>query len=160
MDKSRGERTAAFSRVIYIERSDFREKDEADYFGLAPNKEVGLRYAYNIKCTGVIKNNEGEIVELHAEVDKTKANKPKGHIHWVAEPAPGKAPTNVEVRLFSNLFKSADPGVLENWLDDLNPKSLEVISGALVDASLAAAKPGDHYQFERYSRCCGAFSMA
>lgn len=149
-EKSRGERTATFSRVIYIERSDFREKDEADYFGLAPNKEVGLRYSYNIKCTAVIKNNEGEIVELHAEVDKTKANKPKGHIHWVAEPAPGKAPMNVEVRLFSNLFKSADPGsIVENWLDDLNPNSLEVIPGALADASLAVAKLGDHFQFER-----------
>lgn len=109
-----------------------------------------MRYSYNIKCTAVIKNNEGEIVELHAEVDKTKANKPKGHIHWVAEPAPGKAPMNVEVRLFSNLFKSADPGsIVENWLDDLNPNSLEVIPGALADASLAVAKLGDHFQFER-----------
>lgn len=149
MDPSKGTHEVPFSRVVYIERSDFREVDEPDYFGLAPNKEVGLRHAFNITCKEVIKNDKGEIVELRAEVDKEKKRKPKGHIHWVAEPAPGKNPATVEIRLFSPLFKSEDPASLEDWLGDLNPNSIEVIENAFVDPCAASATQGTWFQFER-----------
>jgi glutaminyl-tRNA synthetase len=148
-DKSKGSHNVPFSRVLYIDRADFREADAADYFGLAPNKEVGLRHAFNIICKEVIKNDKGEIVEIRADVDKEKKNKPKGHIHWVAEPASGKNPHTIEVRLFNKLFKSKEPGDLENWLEDLNPNSLEVLESALVDPSVLNAPVGTHYQFER-----------
>ncbi|BBN05975.1 glutaminyl-tRNA synthetase [Marchantia polymorpha subsp. ruderalis] len=143
-----------FSRVIYIEQSDFRLKDSKDYYGLAPNKSVMLRYAYPIKCTDVIYGEDKEtVVEIHAEYDRAKSTKPKV-IHWVAEPAPGVNPLNVEIRLFDKLFKSENPAELEDWLGDLNPNSIETITTALAVPALKDAPVGSKFQFERLGYFC------
>ncbi|KAH9322967.1 hypothetical protein KI387_017606 [Taxus chinensis] len=139
-----------FTKVVYIEKSDFRLKDSKDYYGLAPGKAVLLRYAFPIKCTEVIVGEDKEtIIELRAEYDPTKSVKPKGVLHWVAEPAPGVDPLKVEVRLFDKLFLSENPSELDDWLSDVNPKSKEVIPEAYAVPNLAKAKLGDKFQFER-----------
>ncbi|XP_020572531.1 glutamine--tRNA ligase [Phalaenopsis equestris] len=139
-----------FTNVVYIERTDFRLKDSKDYYGFAPGKTVLLRYAFPIKCTEVIYGKDSEsIVEIRAEYDPLKKNKPKGVLHWVAQPNPGVEPLKVEVRIFDKLFLSENPAELENWLDDLNPASKEVISEAYAVPSLASAVVGDKFQFER-----------
>ncbi|CAL5096754.1 unnamed protein product [Urochloa decumbens] len=139
-----------FSRTLYIEQSDFRLKDSKDFYGLAPGKSVLLRHAFPIKCTEVVYgDNPDSIVEIRAEYDSSKATKPKGVLHWVAEPSPGVEPLKVEVRLFEKLFLSENPAELEDWLGDLNPQSKEVIKGAYAVPSLANAMLGDKFQFER-----------
>ncbi|URE10189.1 glutaminyl-tRNA synthetase [Musa troglodytarum] len=138
-----------FTNVVYIERSDFRLKDSKDYYGLAPDKSVLLRYAFPIKCTEVVYGNNDTIVEIHAEYDPSKKIKPKGVLHWVAKPSPGVDPVKVEVRLFEKLFLSENPSELEDWLSDLNPDSKEVIPEAYAVPSLANAVLGDKFQFER-----------
>lgn len=139
-----------FTRVIYIERSDFRLKDSKDYYGFAPGKTVLLRYAFPIKCTEIIYGSDSEtIVEIRAEYDPLKQTKPKGVLHWVAQPSPGVEPLKVEVRIFDKLFLSENPAELEDWLSDLNPNSKEVISEAYAVSSLANAVIGDRFQFER-----------
>jgi len=139
-----------FSRIVYIEKTDFRLKDSKDYYGLAPGKSVMLRYAFPIKCTDVIYGDSpDDIVEIRAEYDPLKTSKLKGVLHWVAEPTPGVEPLKVEVRLFEKLFMSENPGELENWLGDLNPNSKEVIKDAYAVPSLATAVLGDKFQFER-----------
>nr|CAB3460431.1 unnamed protein product [Digitaria exilis] len=139
-----------FSRTLYIEQSDFRLKDSKDFYGLAPGKSVMLRHAFPIKCTEVIcGDNPDSIVEIRAEYDPSKATKPKGVLHWVAEPSPGVEPLKVEVRLFEKLFLSENPAELEDWLGDLNPQSKEVVKGAYAVPSLANAVLGDKFQFER-----------
>ncbi|CAI7893126.1 unnamed protein product [Closterium sp. NIES-54] len=144
-----------FSRVVYIEQSDFRVKDSKDYYGLAPNKSVMLRYAYPIKCTEVIYEEDGTTVkELRAECDRAKSTKPKGVIHWVAEPKPGQAPLTVTIRLINKLFLSENPNELEDWLGDLNPESMEEIEGALAEPSLAGKPAGSPFQFERLGYFC------
>ncbi|CAI5464953.1 unnamed protein product [Closterium sp. Yama58-4] len=144
-----------FSRVVYIEQSDFRVKDSKDYYGLAPNKSVMLRYAYPIKCTEVIYEEDGTTVkELRAECDRAKSTKPKGVIHWVAEPKPGQAPLTVTIRLINKLFLSENPNELEDWLGDLNPQSMEEIEGALAEPSLAGKPAGSTFQFERLGYFC------
>ena len=90
-----------------------------------------------------------EIIEIRAEYDPSKTTKPKGVLHWVAQPAPGVEPLKVEVRLFDKLFLSENPAELEDWLGDLNPNSKEVIKGAYAVPSLATAVLGDKFQFER-----------
>eukprot|EP01027_Heterolobosea_sp_BB2_P003525 GEZU01005333.1.p1 GENE.GEZU01005333.1~~GEZU01005333.1.p1 ORF type:complete len:795 (+),score=372.73 GEZU01005333.1:80-2464(+) len=143
------------SRVLYIERSDFRLVDSKDYFGLAPNKEVGLKYAYNIRCTEAVtcknpETGEEEVVELFATMDFNNANKPKGYIHWVAEPRKGVEPAVAEVRIYEDLFTIENPSAEENWLDYLNPNSKQVIAKAYIDEFLAQnAKVWDKFQFER-----------
>ncbi|KAJ4709921.1 Glutamine--tRNA ligase [Melia azedarach] len=139
-----------FSNVVYIEQSDFRMKDSKDYYGLAPGKSVLLRYAFPIKCTEVILADDNEtILEVRAEYDPSKKTKPKGVLHWVADPSPGVNPLKVEVRLFEKLFNSENPAELDDWLADLNPKSKEVITGAYAEPSLCSAAVGDRFQFER-----------
>mmetsp|Transcript_9586 Transcript_9586/g.20421 ORF Transcript_9586/g.20421 Transcript_9586/m.20421 type:complete len:801 (+) Transcript_9586:112-2514(+) len=141
-----------FTRVVYIEETDFKEADEKDYYGLAPGKAVMLRYAYAITCTGFKKDPvTGRVVELSAEADLQPAGKkpPKGILNWVAQPRPGQEPLKIEVRLYDYLFKSEDPGTMDTWLEDLNPGSLEVVANAYGNPALAAAKPGDRFQFER-----------
>ncbi|KAH7571142.1 hypothetical protein JRO89_XS05G0258800 [Xanthoceras sorbifolium] len=139
-----------FSNVIYIEHSDFRKNDSKDYYGLAPGKSVLLRYAFPIKCTDVILADDNDtILEIRAEYDPSKTTKPKGVLHWVAEPSPGVPPLKVEVRLFDRLFNSENPAELEDWLADLNPKSKEVIPNAYAEPSLRDAAVGDRFQFER-----------
>ncbi|CBI27000.3 hypothetical protein VitviT2T_000294 [Vitis vinifera] len=139
-----------FSNIVYIEHTDFRMKDSKDYYGLAPGKSVLLRYAFPIKCTEVILSDDKEtVVEVWAEFDPSKKTKPKGVLHWVAEPSPGIDPLKVEVRLFDKLFLSENPAELDNWLADLNPESKVVIPGAYAVPSLRTAAVGDRFQFER-----------
>ncbi|KAL7589078.1 hypothetical protein Lser_V15G37115 [Lactuca serriola] len=139
-----------FSKIVYIEQSDFRMKDSKDYYGLAPGKTVLLRYAFPIKCTEVILSQDKKtVVEVHVEYDPDKKTKPKGVLHWVAEPSPGVDPLKVEVRLFDKLFLSENPGELDKWLDDLNPDSKVVIPCAYAVPSLKHAEVEDKFQFER-----------
>lgn len=139
-----------FSNVVYIERSDFRMKDSNDYYGLAPGKSVLLRYAFPIKCTDVILADDNEtVLEIRAEYDPSKKSKPKGVLHWVADPSPGAEPLKVEVRLFEKLFNSENPAELDNWIADLNPHSKVVIPAAYSVPALRNADVGDTFQFER-----------
>jgi len=145
-----------FTRVVYIEQTDFREIDSKDFYGLAPNKSVMFRYAYIVKCTGFKKDSSGGISEVHVMADLETAGKkpPKGVLSWVAQPRPGVQPAAAEVRIYDVLFKSEDPASMEDFLEDMNPGSLEVISGAYVSPHVAAAKPGDRFQFERLGYFC------
>ncbi|XP_043695013.1 glutamine--tRNA ligase [Telopea speciosissima] len=139
-----------FTNIVYVERSDFRVKDSKDYYGLAPGKSVLLRYAFPIKCTEVIYGDDKEtVVEIQAEYDPSKTTKPKGVLHWVAQPLPGVDPLKVEVRLFDKLFLSENPAELDDWLGNLNPRSKEVTSEAFAVGSLGSAAVGDKFQFER-----------
>lgn len=153
INKERGFREMPFSNVLYIERSDFREVDSKSYFGLAPNKEVGLKYAYNITCTDVVKDQNGKIVELKATVDLEKKNKPKGHIHWIAQPEPGKEPLSCEVRLYDKLFTADAEKAGDEWINLANKNSEIVMANAYVD-NIFALQPElrnvySKYQFER-----------
>ncbi|KAL7132478.1 hypothetical protein ABFS83_12G076300 [Erythranthe nasuta] len=140
-----------FSKVVYIEQSDFRMKDSKDYYGLAPGKSVLLRYAFPIKCTEVILGDDNEtILEIHAEYDPSKKSKPKGVLHWVSESSPGVDPLKVEVRLFDKLFISENPSELgKDYLGDLNPHSKVVVKDAYASSCLKNAATGDAFQFER-----------
>ncbi len=149
-----GSRPLSFSRVLYIERDDFMENPPKDFFRLAPGREVRLRHAYVIRCTSVIKDERGEVVELRCSYDaETRGDsghaggrKVKGTIHWVS--AEHSVP--VEVRLYDRLFKSESPGGEgKNFLDDLNPDSLVALTGR-AERGLAQAHPGDRFQFERH----------
>lgn len=151
---NRGSRDMPFSRVLYIERSDFREEDSKSYYGLAPNKEVNLKYGYNITCTEVVKDKDGQIVELRATVDLEKKNKPKGHIHWIAQAQPGKEPIKAEARLYTRLFscdiEKMDESV--DWISMVNDKSEVVMANAYIDHIFADASKSEvftKYQFER-----------
>ncbi|WCJ20314.1 Glutamine--tRNA ligase [Euphorbia peplus] len=142
--------TVPFSNVVYIEHSDFRMKDSKDFYGLAPGKSVLLRYAFPIKCTEVILADDKETIhEIRAEYDPSKKTKPKGVLHWVAEPSSGIDPLKVEVRLFDKLFNSENPAELDDWLADLNPQSKVVMSSAYAVPSLKNAAVGERFQFER-----------
>ena len=160
-DPSAGTRRVPFARVLYIERDDFREDPPKKYFRLAPGAEVRLRYAYIIKCTGVVKDPDtGEVVELRCTYDPdSKSGSPggnrkvKGTIHWVS--ADHSLP--VEVRLYDHLFNKPDPDEVEEGQDyraNLNPESLVVLKDARVEPSLAGAEPGSRCQFERNGYFC------
>eukprot|EP00850_Spirogloea_muscicola_P006880 SM000033S12401 [mRNA] locus=s33:775213:780031:- [translate_table: standard] len=144
-----------FSRTLYIESTDFRLEDSKDFYGLAPGKIVMLRYAYPIRCVEVVMGDDGvSIKELHAEYDPAKSTKPKGVIHWVAEPAAGVEPLRVEVRLLEKLFLSENPNEKEDFLCDLNPSSRMIVRGAMAVPSMAGAKAGAKFQFERIGYFC------
>ncbi|MGZ5493708.1 MAG: glutamine--tRNA ligase/YqeY domain fusion protein [Thermoanaerobaculia bacterium] len=156
-DASMGTRRVPFSRLIYIERDDFMEDPPKKFFRLAPGREVRLRSAYFITCTGVTKNANGEIVELRATYDpQTRGGdapdgrRPKATLHWVA----AEHALTCEVRLYDRLFKSENPEESGNFLHDLNPNSLEVIADARVEPSVSAAPPLSRYQFERLGYFC------
>ncbi|WP_456324797.1 glutamine--tRNA ligase/YqeY domain fusion protein [Desulfonauticus submarinus] len=159
-DESAGTRKVPFSRVIYIERSDFRENPPRKFFRLAPGKEVRLRYAYYITCQEVIKDENGEVVELHCTYDPaTKGGfspdgrKVKGTIHWVS----ARHAKQIIVRLYDRLFRVENPGLEEkkgkSFKELLNPESLKVVK-ALVEPALFELKVGDHFQFERIGYFC------
>jgi len=149
-DATRGSHVVPLSPVIYIEQSDFREVDVKGYKRLAPNKSVGLLHAScTITCTDFTKSPNGTISEIKATIDFAPKAKPAGHIHWVAEPAPGVSPLKVELRLYDKLFMSEQPGSLDNWESDLNPNSLVVVSNCLLDPSVKGCKVGTQFQFER-----------
>jgi glutaminyl-tRNA synthetase len=159
-DPAAGTRAVPFSRELFIEREDFMEEPPKKFFRLAPGREVRLRYAYFITCNEVIKDAGGEIVELRCTYDPATrggdapdGRKVKATLHWVsavhARPA--------EVRLYENLFSVADPDDVPegvDWKSNINPNSLEVLSNAWVEPGLAAAGPGDFFQFERLGYFC------
>ncbi|HLH40351.1 MAG TPA: glutamine--tRNA ligase/YqeY domain fusion protein [Bryobacteraceae bacterium] len=154
-DASAGTRQVPFSRVLYIEQDDFRQDPPKQYFRLSPGREVRLRYGYFITCTGVVKNDRGEVSEVHCRYDPATrgGNAPDGRkvkstIHWVSAAHAIEA----EVRLYETLFTREDPNEVEeggDFTDNLNPNSLEVISEAKIEPGLAAAAAGERFQFER-----------
>ena len=157
-DAAAGTRKVPFSRVIYIERDDFMENPPKKFFRLSVGREVRLRYAYFITCTGVVKDPAtGGVVELRATYDPATrggdapdGRKVKATLHWVSAAHAAKA----EVRLFDRLFKTEEPGKASgNYLDDLNPNSLEVVT-AMAEPSLSAASEGERFQFERLGYFC------
>ncbi len=154
-----GTRTLPFSREIYIDRDDFREDPPPKYFRLAPGKEVRLRFAYVIRCNEVIYEN-GKIIELRCTYDKAtrsgvkaEGRKVKGIIHWVSI----QHSVSAEVRLYDRLFAAPYPGRDDperDFLKDLNPESVEIISKCKVEPALLEAKPEDVFQFERVGYFC------
>jgi glutaminyl-tRNA synthetase len=154
-DESMGSRTVPFSRVLYIEQDDFREDPPKQYFRLSPGREVRLRYGYFVTCTSVVKDATGEVTEIHCTYDPATrgGNAPDGRkvkstIHWVS----AEHALDAEVRLYETLFTSEDPNQAEEGQDftaNLNPQSLEVLTGSKLEPSLSGAKPGTGYQFER-----------
>eukprot|EP00474_Spongospora_subterranea_P001779 CRZ02237.1 hypothetical protein [Spongospora subterranea] len=141
-----GTRPVALSKTVFIDRSDFRMDDSPSFYGLAPGKQVHLKFAYHITCQKAVVDEAGNVVELQCTLDKDSTTKLKGIIHWVS----GPNPLPVVVRLYSYLFKSMDPSALgDEWLDDLNEKSLVVMDKALVDGSLRGVAQGTRFQFER-----------
>ena len=160
-DPAAGTRKVPFSRVLYIEQDDFREDPPKQFFRLSPGREVRLRGGYFIKCDSVVKDEKtGEVVELHCTYDPAtrSGNAPdgrrvKGTIHWVS----AEHALDAEVRLYENLFTKEDPNEVpegQEFTANLNPNSLEVLTDAKLEPSLAGAKPGDRYQFERLGYFC------
>jgi glutaminyl-tRNA synthetase len=150
----------SFSREIYIEQDDFREMPPPKYYRLSPGKEVRLRNAYFVTAHNVLKNEAGDIVEVHCTYDPASrgGNSPDGRkvkstIHWVST----KQAISAEIRLYDKLFKKADPNDYPedgSFVDNLNPDSLEVIADAKLEPSLANAKVEEHFQFERVGYFC------
>jgi glutaminyl-tRNA synthetase len=155
-DESAGTRAVPFSRVLYIEQDDFREVPPKQYYRLSPGREVRLRYGYFITCTSVVKDEKtGEITEIHCTYDPATrgGNAPDGRkvkstIHWVS----ANHAIDAEVRLYENLFTKEDPNDVPEGQDftaNLNPNSLEVLTGCKLEPSLSGAAAGNRYQFER-----------
>jgi len=159
-DPGAGTRKVPFSRVLFIEQDDFREDPPKQYYRLSPGREVRLRYAYFVTCTSVVKNEKGDVVEVHCTYDPATrgGNAPDGRkvkstIHWVSS----AHAIDAEVRIYENLFNKEDPSQVEEGQDftaNLNPNSLEVISHAKLEPSLANAAAGSRYQFERLGYFC------
>jgi glutaminyl-tRNA synthetase len=148
-----GSRKVPFCRELWIERRDFMEDPPKKFWRMAPGREVRLRWAYLVTCTGVVKNEAGEIVEIRATYDPATrggdapdGRKVRGTIHWVS----ARHAVDAEVRLYDRLFSVPEPGAGDrDFLDDLNPRSLEVIPHAKLEPSLAGVEPGDRFQLER-----------
>jgi len=156
-DASAGTRTLPFSRELYIERDDFMEIPPKKFFRLSPGSEVRLRYAYILKCERVVKDVSGTVTELRCTYDpgsltgETSTRRVKGTIHWVSAPQAKDA----EVRIYDRLFQSSDPGEGgREPLTDLNPNSLERVTGCKIEPALAEAAPGARFQFERLGYFC------
>jgi len=159
-DANAGTRKVPFSRVLYIEHDDFREDPPKGYFRLSPGREVRLRYGYFITAQSVVKNDRGEVVEVHCTYDPASrgGNSPDGRkvkstIHWVS----AAHAVDAEVRIYETLFSKENPDDVEPGQDftaNLNPNSLEVIRQAKLEPSLATAPVGGRYQFERLGYFC------
>tara|TARA_R110002072_G_scaffold302603_1_gene486609 strand:+ start:52971 stop:54743 length:1773 start_codon:yes stop_codon:yes gene_type:complete len=159
-DESFGKRIVPFSREFYVEQDDFLEDAPRKYFRLSPGREVRLRYAYLVTCTGVVKDDDGNVVEVRCTYDPDSkggnapdGRKVKGTIHWVS----AKHAVDAEVRLYDRLFSLESPDDVpegQDWKDGLNPDSLEILSNAKLEPSLAAAEPGAGFQFERNGYFC------
>ena len=158
-DPEAGQHEMPFGRELWIEREDFMENPPKKFFRLSPDREVRLKGAYIIKCTGVDKDADGNITAIHADVDFDTRNglpgadrKVKGTLHWVYAPTAVK----VEVRDYDRLFSVENPSAEEgDFRDLLNPDSLKVLENVMVEPWLAAnAKPGDHFQFQRLGYYC------
>ena len=160
-DPSMGSRQVPFSRELYIERDDFMETPPKKFFRLAPGREVRLRYAYFVTCVDVIKDpDSGEVVELHCTYDPatrggdaSDGRKVKATLHWVS----ARHAVGAEVRLYNQLFSVENPGDVEkgkDFTDYLNPDSLETLTDCRLEPGLAAAAPGERFQFERLGYFC------
>jgi glutaminyl-tRNA synthetase len=158
-DAAMGTRKVPFSRELYLEQEDFMEEPPKKFFRLAPGREVRLRYAYFIKCVGVVKDAAGKVTELRCTYDpETKGGyapdgrQVKATLHWVS----ANQAVTAEVRLYDRLFTQPAPGEEHegDFKADLNPNSLEVLKGCRLEPSLAAARPGDFFQFERMGYFC------
>jgi len=159
-DSDAGMRKVPFSRELYIEQDDFMEDPPKKFYRLSPGREVRLRYAYYITCTDVIKDSNGEIVELHCTYDPATrggdspdGRKVKATLHWVS----AKHAVDAEIRLYDNLFTKENPLDIaegEDFKDFINPESRKVISGCKIEPGVASAKPGDRFQFERMGYFC------
>jgi glutaminyl-tRNA synthetase len=159
-DPSAGTRNVPFSRELYIERDDFMEVPAPKYYRLSVGREVRLRAAYFLKCVGVNKDAHGEIMELRCTYDPATrggdapdGRKVKATIHWVS----AAHALDAEVRLYDHLFLKANPDDApegQDWHANLNPKSLETLVGCKLEPSLAGAKPGSRFQFERLGYFC------
>jgi len=160
-DESAGTRKVPFSRELWIERDDFMENPPSKFYRLAPGREVRLRYAFFIKCEEAVKDAAGNVVELRCTYDPATrggdtppdGRKVKATLHWVS----AARAIDAEVRLYGTLFTVRDPSSVAegvDWKATLNPKSLEVISGAKLEPSLAGAAPESRWQFERMGYFC------
>jgi len=159
-DPSAGKRKVPFSRELYIEQADFMEVPPKKFYRLSPGREVRLRYAYFVRCTGAIKDASGKIVELHCTYDPATrggdapdGRKVQSTLHWVS--AAHALPA--EVRLYDNLFTKENPDDVpegKDFTSTLNPKSLEVLTGCWIEPSLKGAKALSRYQFERLGYFC------
>ncbi|MHB2148724.1 glutamine--tRNA ligase/YqeY domain fusion protein [Calditrichota bacterium LG25] len=159
-DPQAGTRKIPFSKIIYIEREDFREEAPKKWFRLAPGKEVRLKHAYYITCQKVIKDENGQVVELRCTYDPQSrggwtqdGRKVKGTLHWVS----AEHAVPVEIRLYEQLFVKEDPEDVEEGQDftaNINPNSLTVIKNALAEPDLKKAKAGQRYQFLRQGYFC------
>ncbi len=159
-DESAGTRKVPFSRELYLEREDFMEEPPKKFYRLAPGREVRLRYAYFVKCIDVIKDKDGNIAELHCTYDPATrggdapdGRKVKSTLHWVS----AAHALDTEVRLYDYLFTKENPDEVEEGQDfksNLNPESLQVLTGCKVEPSLADTKPLDRFQFERMGYFC------
>jgi glutaminyl-tRNA synthetase len=156
-DESAGTRTVPFSREIYIEQTDFREEAPRKFFRLKPDHEVRLKHAYFITCNEVIKNDEGEVVELRCTYDPESrggqspdGRKVKGTLHWVS----AEHAVDAEVRLYDNLFREPFPEAEGHFLENLNPDSLEVLSNAKLEKNIQDVTTETRWQFMRHGYFC------
>lgn len=159
-DPTAGTRMVPFSKVLYIERDDFYEVPPPKYFRLYPGNEVRLRYAYYVRCTGCVKDAHGNVIEVRCTYDpatrggqSADGRRVQGTIHWVS----AAHAVDAEVRLYDRLFNCPDPLDVapgHSFLDNLNPQSLEVLTGCKLEPSVAGAAPGTRYQFERLGYFC------
>jgi len=159
-DPGAGTRRVPFSKVLYIEKDDFREEPPPKWFRLAPGREVRLKHAYIVKCERVVRDDDGRVVELHCSYDpETKSGgarsnrKVKGTLHWVS----AAHAVDAEVRLYDHLFTKPNPLDVkegEDFTVNINPNSLEVLTGCKLEPCLKGSKPFDRYQFLRLGYFC------
>jgi glutaminyl-tRNA synthetase len=160
-DEKAGTRKVPFSRVLYIEQDGFREEPPPKYFRLSVGREVRLRSAHFVKCVGLVKDEKtGAVQELRCTYDPATrggdspdGRKVKSTIHWVS----AEHAVDAEVRLHGHLFLKPDPDDAaegQDWRSNLNPQSLETLAGCKLEPSLAGARPGDRFQFERLGYFC------
>jgi glutaminyl-tRNA synthetase len=156
-DATAGSRLVPFSRELYIERDDFMENPPKKFFRLAPGREVRLRGAYFVTCTGVEKNEAGEVIGLRCTYDPgtrggdaPDGRKVKATLHWVS----AAHALDAEVRLYDRLFKTETPGSDGDYREDLNPSSLDVLTRCKIEPSVAGVRAGTRYQFERLGYFC------
>jgi glutaminyl-tRNA synthetase len=154
-DATMGTRQVPFARELWIEQDDFREEPPKKFFRLSPGQEVRLRYAYIVKCTSVVHNDRGEVIEVRCTYDPATRGgstdrKVKGTIHWVS----ARHALPAEARLYDTLFLTPKPDEDDAWKSRINPNSLETLMNCFVEPALADAAPGNRYQFERTGYFC------
>ncbi|MDD4889162.1 MAG: glutamine--tRNA ligase/YqeY domain fusion protein [Phycisphaerae bacterium] len=152
-----GTRKVPFGKVLYIEQDDFRETPPPKFFRLFPGNEVRLRYAYFVRCVGVIKDAAGNVAEIHCTYDPASrggdspdGRKVKATLHWVA----AEKSLPAEVRVYDHLFRTDDPDEGDNWQANINPNSMETLTGVRVEPYLSLAAAGNIFQFERLGYFC------